>query len=783
MKYLSQFVQILLLAVGIFSYQSLFSQTTTFDSSTTYTIPAGVTQIKVEAWGGGGRGGSRTSGSNSYGGGGGGAYASRIINVTPLTTYTVTVGTGSNNNGNPGGDSWFSPNNSVLNALVLAKGGNSVPDNSTIGANGGNYAECIGDIRNNGGRGANGSSAGGGGGASAGRSGIGPSAINEFGAIATTGADGTGGNGQTANGNGSAGSVPGGGGGGARRTSGSPTGGNGANGRIIITILGPQSAITTNTEWVAPAGITAVEVEAWGGGGRGGSRSSNGRGGGGGGGAYSRGLISVNPGQTYYINVGAGSTTTNSGGSSWFNFTNGAPTTDDFVLAVGGESVLNNNNNNGANGGNLANGLGNQEKRSGGNGANSTSDSTGGGGASASRGANGGNASGGIGGIAPLGGGNGANGHDNNNTNGYPGITPGGGGSGARKSSGNGTISGGAGADGQVIIHTFYNVAIQKTVNTTTPLVGSNVTFTITVTNNGTNTARGISVLDQIPTGLTFVSAGTPTHGIFNSGNLTWTIGELQSSAVATLTLTANVNATGNYTNRAILSTNLLNQSSNISAVTIFPQQPTSDLQIIKEVDNSMSLMGDEIVFSLTAYNAGPQNATGVTVQDILPLGFTYVSDSGTYDANTGIWTIGNLNSGASTTLTITATINSTGNHYNQAIILGNQTDPNLSNNSSAIMVYPMYPMTEIVLPCATLNYDLSTFSIGTPPPGAEVSWHTATPADDSNKVLNPTDTQAGRVYYVAFYDPVQNCYGSTSTVKITRSCLITNPMIRQEVR
>src|SRR5690554_189067 len=346
MKYLSQLVQILLWTVGIFSYDSLFSQTTTFTSSDTYTIPAGVTQIKVEAWGGGGRGGSRTSESDSYGGGGGGAYVSSIVNVTPLANYTVTVGLGSNNNANPGGDSWFSPNN-LTNAIVLAKGGNSVPNNSTTGANGGYYADCIGDIRNNGGRGADGVHSGhgsGGGGASAGSTGIGPSAIDNFGAIAATGNDGTGGNGQTGNGNGSAGSVPGGGGGGARRTSGSPTGGNGANGRIIITILGPQSAITTNTEWVAPAGITAVEVEAWGGGGRGGSRSSNGRGGGGGGGAYSRGLISVNPGQTYYINVGAGSTTTNSGGSSWFNFTNGAPTTDDFVLAVGGESVENNNN-------------------------------------------------------------------------------------------------------------------------------------------------------------------------------------------------------------------------------------------------------------------------------------------------------------------------------------------------------------------------------------------------------------------------------------------------------
>src|SRR5690554_3048190 len=467
MKYLSQLVQILLWTVGIFSYDSLFSQTTTFTSSDTYTIPAGVTQIKVEAWGGGGRGGSRTSESDSYGGGGGGAYVSSIVNVTPLANYTVTVGLGSNNNANPGGDSWFSPNN-LTNAIVLAKGGNSVPNNSTTGANGGYYADCIGDIRNNGGRGADGVHSGhgsGGGGASAGSTGIGPSAIDNFGAIAATGNDGTGGNGQTGNGNGSAGTVPGGGGGGARRTSGSPTGGNGANGRIIITVLGPQSAATTvgeDTQWVAPAGITAVEVEAWGAGGRGGQRSNNGRGGGGGGGAYSRGLVSVTAGQTYYYQVGVGSTTTSAGGGSWFNVSNIAPTSNNYVLAVGGNSAPNNSNS-GATGGAATSGYGNVIKYSGGNGANSTGSATGGGGSSAGIGSNGNNATGAPGADAPTGGGDGGAGRSGSQGAGNAGNAPGGGGGGAYRTSIFTTQTGGAGARGQIRI--TYLPAITGTAN------------------------------------------------------------------------------------------------------------------------------------------------------------------------------------------------------------------------------------------------------------------------------------------------------------------------------
>ena len=50
-----------------------------FASSGSFTAPAGVTSVQVQAWGGGGKGGSRTSENNGYGGGGGGAYAKKAL--------------------------------------------------------------------------------------------------------------------------------------------------------------------------------------------------------------------------------------------------------------------------------------------------------------------------------------------------------------------------------------------------------------------------------------------------------------------------------------------------------------------------------------------------------------------------------------------------------------------------------------------------------------------------------------------------------------------------------
>jgi hypothetical protein len=224
-----------------FANAQTFSQT--FNATSTFTVPVGVTSVIAETWGGGGKGGSRVSGTNgAYGGGGGGAYATAVITVVPGNTYTVTVGLGSTTTA-AGGDSWF-----INNTTILAKGGSSVANDSATGAFGGQASASIGSFKYNGGNGANGVSGsyGGGGGSSAGNATNGTTATNNTGAIAPTGG-GNGGNGRlTSNGNGSVGIALGGGGGGALRTTGSPTGGNGANGRVILTYAVPEINIQGN---------------------------------------------------------------------------------------------------------------------------------------------------------------------------------------------------------------------------------------------------------------------------------------------------------------------------------------------------------------------------------------------------------------------------------------------------------------------------------------------------------------------------------------------------------
>lgn len=58
-----------------------------------YTVPAGITQIFVELWGGGGGGGSGSGGAGG-GGGGGGGYAAGWLAVTPGQVIACTIGAG-----------------------------------------------------------------------------------------------------------------------------------------------------------------------------------------------------------------------------------------------------------------------------------------------------------------------------------------------------------------------------------------------------------------------------------------------------------------------------------------------------------------------------------------------------------------------------------------------------------------------------------------------------------------------------------------------------------------
>jgi uncharacterized repeat protein (TIGR01451 family) len=59
------------------------------------------------------------------------------------------------------------------------------------------------------------------------------------------------------------------------------------------------------------------------------------------------------------------------------------------------------------------------------------------------------------------------------------------------------------------------------TVDDETPAVGQNVTFTVTAHNDGPTAATGVAVVDNVPTGLAFVSS-TPSQGSYGFATGFW---------------------------------------------------------------------------------------------------------------------------------------------------------------------------------------------------------------------------------------------------------------------
>lgn len=94
------------------------------------------------------------------------------------------------------------------------------------------------------------------------------------------------------------------------------------------------------------------------------------------------------------------------------------------------------------------------------------------------------------------------------------------------------------------------------------------------------------------------------------------------------------------------------------------PPANYADLSVTKTVSNASPANGATISYALGVASAAASNltATGVQVLDLLPLGVTFVSasGSGSYNSGTGIWTVGTLAPGASASITITVSVTAT---------------------------------------------------------------------------------------------------------------------------
>jgi uncharacterized repeat protein (TIGR01451 family) len=241
------------------------------------------------------------------------------------------------------------------------------------------------------------------------------------------------------------------------------------------------------------------------------------------------------------------------------------------------------------------------------------------------------------------------------------------------------------------------DMSITKTDSPDPVMQNQNLTYHLTITNNGAGslpaTTSGVTLTDPLPAGVTLVSA-TPSRGSC-SGTTTVScqLGIFPSGASATVDIVVHVSSTtsGTLTNTATVSavTSDPNPSNN-TATTTTTAVKTADISVTKTDSPDPVHVGQTLTYSVVVANGGPSAATGVKLIDALPknAGFGSVSTSqGTCSIKPAkarvTCALEGLASGSSATVTIVVKPTSKGTITNTATGSANQADPNTVNNKA----------------------------------------------------------------------------------------------------
>ena len=244
-----------------------------------------------------------------------------------------------------------------------------------------------------------------------------------------------------------------------------------------------------------------------------------------------------------------------------------------------------------------------------------------------------------------------------------------------------------------VTTQTIADLAVTK-VLTGPAIPGLATSYTIVVTNLGPSPVTAASVTDTFPAA--FVSttwtctadAGSSCAAAAGTGNLATTV-TLEAGDAATFTVTGTIaaSATGLFVNTATVAAPagaVDGDTTNNTATSSVPLTPAANLHITKEGPLN-AVAGTNVIYTITVRNAGPSDATGVTLTDPTPPGLTFVSNAGAC-ATAFPCDLGTLSPAAPRTITATFAIPSgytTPNPIVNTATVSSPTPPALSTSAT----------------------------------------------------------------------------------------------------
>jgi uncharacterized repeat protein (TIGR01451 family) len=249
------------------------------------------------------------------------------------------------------------------------------------------------------------------------------------------------------------------------------------------------------------------------------------------------------------------------------------------------------------------------------------------------------------------------------------------------------------------------DLAVTKTATPDPVLAGNNITYTVTVTNNGPSAASTVVLTDTLSTSTTYVSSGTTPAGwtcvtpaVGSTGAIVCSNASVANGASATFTFVAKVIAgtapATVITNSVGVSTTTTDPTSanNTATASVTVTSPSqADMAITMIATPEPVTQGNSLVYALTISNNGPASADNVVVTDTLPSAVTYVSSlvsGGSCSQSSGTVTcnMGSMSNGQVAIIThnvLATTFSSASYAVNTATVSASTSDPDLSNNTA----------------------------------------------------------------------------------------------------
>ncbi len=194
-----------------------------------------------------------------------------------------------------------------------------------------------------------------------------------------------------------------------------------------------------------------------------------------------------------------------------------------------------------------------------------------------------------------------------------------------------------AGAPLAVTVTSAPDVSIRKTATPTTAIPGQPITFTLTFSNAGNDTAANVVVTDIVPvelTGVSFAPIGVAVTDTLAAPPFVWDVQDLLPDASGAIRINGTVR-TGlpnhaTFTNLADIATSGVetNTTDNSHSVLVMVTAPALSIDKVAIPDPVPA--GEVLTYTLTVTNSGDIAATGVTITDTLPANTAFRSaDSG----------------------------------------------------------------------------------------------------------------------------------------------------------